>query len=458
MPVKHSIMMRVLRGLVPAAALAMAAVPATAQAPQGLSLQAQCDARSAQQLLDSAISAKAPTKIDETKLTVLPGGLVKKIQVPRPYNTSHFYCAKFVEGDQSIPVLEAKPSDDKENKDKTEIALALPDIGFGWQRTRQLVLVSFPVDAGKLKIDSPETFLTQRFLISNGAFSFWAAVLAVLLAYLLAVLALGRIGNAYAWDPVYLTSDRHDRASLSQFQIFGFTLIVLGMLTFILLRVGMLSDISQDVLLLLGISAVGAAGTKVAEEMKTRLSFENWAWLRNQGWLRTYETGGDLERDPKRARWGDLLKIGGDFDVYSLQLATFSLVVAYSLVTAEADKLATFAIPDNLKALLGLSNVVYIAGKAITPNSVGELDKKVEELRGVETAWLGSAAGLDSVKLAVSQQAKLQAAVAAAPDKYQAYLTTAREVARMLKSIYGADGTKFEQEPISDQDLMPTLP
>jgi hypothetical protein len=35
----------------------------------------------------------------------------------------------------------------------------------------------------------------------------------------------------------------------------------------------LLSDISRDVLLLLGISAVGAAGSKVADHMKKRLSY-----------------------------------------------------------------------------------------------------------------------------------------------------------------------------------------
>jgi predicted alpha/beta hydrolase family esterase len=38
---------------------------------------------------------------------------------------------------------------------------------------------------------------------------------------------------------------------------------------------------------LLGISAVSAAGAKLADQYKKRLSFDNWAWLRNNGWLPT---------------------------------------------------------------------------------------------------------------------------------------------------------------------------
>jgi len=56
------------------------------------------------------------------------------------------------------------------------------------------------------------------------------------------------------------------------------------------------------------------------------------------------------------------------------------------------------------------------------------------------------------------QPAKQTAAIKTAPAQYQAYLTAAREAARMLKSLYGAEGTKFKAEPIPDRDLMPVFP
>ena len=67
-----------------------------------------------------------------------------------------------------------------------------------------------------------------------------------------------------------------------------------------------------------------------------RFSFENWAWLRNNGWLKVYEAAVDGKKaDTKRARWGDLLKTDGSFDIYSFQLATFSVLVGYSLLTSD---------------------------------------------------------------------------------------------------------------------------
>ena len=443
--------------VLPEAAFGQGATPLQSPQNKAPSPQEQCATLSVQELQAASRKARTPTSI-ESRLSVLPGGQITKLHLPVPLGSGEFYCAAFVEDGlvaRVMEVTEVKVSQD--DRKRIELTLNLPDLGFGWQRPRQLVVASFPVDAlGKLNTASPGVYATRLFPVSNGLFSTLGSLAIVVLAYAAAVVALGRVGTGYSLNPVYLTSDSQDRASLSQFQIFGFTLIVLGVLAFIVLRTGLLSDISRDVLLLLGISAVGAAGSKVADHMKKRLSYENWSWLRNNGWLTTYETGIGKTPDSKRARWGDLLKTDGDFDIYSFQLAVFSIVVAYALVAGGVDQLATFEIPDNLKGLLGLSNVVYIGGKAITPNSVGELDKKVADLRDAELAWIGQV--VNSVKPLADPQAKLNAAITAAPEKYQAYIGLARETARMLKSQYGTEGTRFKAEPIADSDLMPAFP
>jgi len=437
--------------LLPAAASAQSA-SAAQNAPR--SPQAQCAALPPQ-LLASVEKVRAPSPI-ASRVHVLAGGQSVKVQLLAPQNPNDVFCARFEDGPAArvIDVQEIKaPQDDRK---RVELTLNVPDMGFGWYRSRQLVVASFPLESGVLKTESPGVYAAREFPVSNGLFCTLVSLAVVLVAYAVAGLALGRVGRGYSWDPVYLTSDSKDKASLSQLQIFFFTLIVLWLLTFIVLRTGVLSDISLDVLLLLGISAGGAVGSKVADSMKKRLSYENWAWLRNRQWLTAYETGTGQAPEPKRARWADLLKTDGDFDIYSFQLAVFSVVVAYSLVTTGIDQLATFEIPANLKGLLGLSNVVYIGGKAISPNSVGELDRKATDLRHAELEWLAQV--VNTVKPLPNPQAKLDAAIAAAPEKYQAYTGLAREIARMLKSLYGPDGTKFKGEPISDADLMPAFP
>lgn len=338
-----------------------------------------------------------------------------------------------------------------------ELKIAAPDTTFGWWRRHELLLVAYQVDKnGKLDREHPTAVAASSFIVSDEAFSVLISVIVVALAYLWVVLATGRYDGKYAFDPVYLTSDQFDRASLSQLQIFVFTLVVLGLLTYVLLRVAVLSEISSDILVLLGISALGAAGSKVADQMKRRLSFDNWAWLRNTGWLTVYEAGTGGESHPQRARWADLLRNESGLDVYSFQMAALSVVVAYALLTTEFEKIANFSIPEHLKALLGLSNVVYIGGKAVTPNSVGELDQKVRELREAESAWFSPI--MPDLLAETSQPAKAAVAMQKAPAGYASYLAIAREAARMLRSIYGSAGTRFPPGPIPDSMLLPVFP
>lgn len=282
------------------------------------------------------------------------------------------------------------------------------------------------------------------------------AVIVVVGAYLLAVWALGRVGEKYSFDPVYLTSNRMDKASLSQLQVFGFTLLVLGLLTYYLLVTRQLSDISPDILLLLGISAGGAIGSKITDTTKNRLSFENWAWLRHQGWLTVYEEGysDSSQKTTQNARWGDLLKTGESFDIYKFQLAVFSLLVGIALLIGDLSQLAAFKIPEHILYLLGLSNVVYIGGKAIAPNAFGELDKKVSELRGAERRWT---AKIDSDTRSLPPgEEKLEKAKQEAPQEYDSYITIAREAARMLQAVYVKENdTKFKID-LKDEELIPT--
>lgn len=118
--------------------------------------------------------------------------------------------------------------------------------------------------------------------------------------------------------------------------------------------------------------------------------------------------------------------------------------------------LATFTIPTNLLTLLGLSNGVYIGGKAVGPNSFAELDKKVAELRDAEREWIAKVVTATTAK--ATPQEKFNAAIQAAPSEYSVYISTARVAARMLWSLYGKEGTKFERELIEDHDLMPRFP
>ncbi|MCZ8120271.1 MAG: hypothetical protein O9295_20050 [Microcystis sp. LE18-22.4A] len=238
--------------------------------------------------------------------------------------------------------------------------------------------------------------------------------------------------------PVALTAGHLGKASLSNFQIFGFTLVVLLRLLYTLASSGVLSGLSDDLLLLLGISAVGTTGSKVIALGSKRLTFSNWAWLRNHQWLTIGEKGYEKKPQLEDAKWSDLIKSGGSFDVYSFQLLSFSLLVAAELLVGIGSDLATFTLPQNFLSILGLSNVVYLGGKVTDPNSYEELNQKIDELRTEETDL-------------ISQYPNIQ------PESYGKYIAKARIVAEMLRSFYGEKGI-FSGNPIDFSKLMPNIP
>lgn len=232
-----------------------------------------------------------------------------------------------------------------------------------------------------------------------------AALAFTLLAYCLGALA-ARHGKGWArLNPINLTIDGSGRASLSQMQILFFSVIVLFLVTYILLRTGVLANLSDQVLLLLGIAGAGSVGGTVATASRHRISFENWAWAKKKGW--TGPTGYTVV-DPS---WSDLISTGGDFDPYRFQMLTFSIVVGMALLLLGVNGLASFSIPTALLGVLGLSQVTYIGGKIVSGGSFGDLDAKLTALQKAEaefvattaTAWLDPTPPGDALKTAIAQ-------------------------------------------------------
>jgi len=188
-------------------------------------------------------------------------------------------------------------------------------------------------------------------------------------------------------DPVQITANMYGRASLPKLQIFAFSLIIFGLLLYSQLRNGLLSGLSTDVLLLLGISGVGTAGARYTYSAKRRISLESWAWLRSKQWLPNEETEKRRSDIASQATWAELVTDvdNKEFDIYSFQMAIFSVVVATALLSTNLTGLATFEIPDELLGLLGLSQAIFIGGKAVEKSPFAELDEKLVKIRERET-------------------------------------------------------------------------
>jgi hypothetical protein len=262
--------------------------------------------------------------------------------------------------------------------------------------------------------------------------------------------AARRFSIAQTLDPVRLTADVFNRASVQKLQILLFSFLVAGMLLALALTIGQLSDLSATVLGLLGISGVGAAVAQATSSTRTRLSFDNWAWLVRHHVLPI------SQQDAEGPSWGDLVLTNREFDIYKLQTIVFSVVVAVALLVAGGERLASFTIPEALLGILGLSQVVYLGGILARPRSIGDLDDALTELRKREdtlrTAMLyNTDADADGKLPALTGKqpvANPSLSTTNTPIALQRYRAQQRQVALMIESTLevGVDESKLDPD------------
>ncbi len=198
----------------------------------------------------------------------------------------------------------------------------------------------------------------------------------------------GLSGRLRRWshllNPVVITQDAMGFGSTSRLQVFFFTLIVVATLTYVFLRAGYLSEISVNLLVLMGITGVSTAATKlVANDRAARedeVTFATTRWLSRHG----------IVFPPRAPLWRDLVMSGREFNIFNFQALVFSILVGLSILSSAMQNLADLTIPANLMTLLGLSQALYVSGKAI--GSAGgprkELNNAVSRATASETRLL----------------------------------------------------------------------
>lgn len=256
-----------------------------------------------------------------------------------------------------------------------------------------------------------------------------------------------RIATVKPWswlrclDPVVMTSDGFDRGSLSNLQVLFFVELVGFGLTDLALRTGVLSDLSQAIVYLLGIPALGTLGAQAASVTRDRISAENWAWLVNRGVLPVNDPG------KVAPRWSDLITTEAVLDLPKLQALTFSLIVGIAMVAQGLQNFASFQVPTTLLQILGLSQIVFVGGRLTKPTNLGDLDNMLTDLKartqeltraaltGIDVDADGrplrgrGAPGAPFRSLAAAQGAS------AVPNAAQRYSDLAGEVAVLLQSL-----------------------
>lgn len=273
-------------------------------------------------------------------------------------------------------------------------------------------------------------------------FSIAAALVGVLVLYLWIAFALRKKDHTFgtflrALNPAQVSAGSDGKGSLSTFQTLAFSLAVAALITLLLLQTGTLADLSGSILTLLGISGIGATGT---DSQRNTLSAENRAWLLRRNWLPMAKT----IVDPSNASWRDFFSTDGVFDVYRYQSFIFGLVVIGGLIAAGVNQLSTFVVPDTILGIVGLSQVVYIGGKLVTPTNISDLNAAIAGLRS------------DEQKLKAAAMAAKQGQVASLAEAipligqstYDAYRQKARDVAAIFTDATGIIVTDASIEPV----------
>lgn len=259
-------------------------------------------------------------------------------------------------------------------------------------------------------------------------------------------------------DPVVITQDGLGFGSTSRLQVFFFTMVLVTTLTYVFLRAGYLAEIPSDILPLLGIGAVSGVLAGIISNARASVQ-EDVTW-RTDRWLRRH----GIIFPPRIAHWRDLVMTGQEFDVYKFQGIVFSALVGSWILSSGLSNLNTLSIPQNITVLLGLSQAVYIGGKAVGSSNDGrrELNLVVARaMRSEQALWAivslsdpfrseAQARGL----LFGTGQAPPAAAAPCPPDAADAYAAFKRDAqAAMALSNQMLDGRNtVAVEPVDPPD------
>ncbi|MBU8537673.1 hypothetical protein [Falsiroseomonas tokyonensis] len=412
-----------LRGLIAGLLLALAGLPALAQGQPAPSRAIQCSAPlpsdQAWRVGSGFMMMEDLARHLNTSAPSLPLGPVRQtskavptleIAVSRPdwltpaeWRHAFFEAVAYPDGISPIElreshlqrgtVLPPSPQDGE-----TVVSVLFPTLDSGWRPSSWQVLLLLCLDpvqqgASALRAQGRElrAYARQPLFVSTLRLSAAVGLLTVLAAYLVLAFAAARIHArqyehsrrllgpgapaplAYALRPTVIAQDSFGYCSLSRFQVLLFTLVLAGVYAYVMGRTGELPNLSQSVLTLLGVTLTGSTLARLTEGSPMQTA--NRLWLLGTG---------VLDPTPRLPRWTDLVESDGEIDVTRVQALLFSLFAAVALVVSGTGDLENFVLPDQLVTLIGISQAVYVAGRALPRDSAKRLNEEVASIRAAE--------------------------------------------------------------------------
>ncbi len=171
-----------------------------------------------------------------------------------------------------------------------------------------------------------------------------------------------------------IETDGH-RASLSQFQIVLWTLVIGGSTAYVMAMSGNLIPLTTGTLALLGISSVATLGSSFAA-----------------GPAPATKPAIDPSVQP---RWADLVADDGQIDVTRTQMLFFTVLMAFYVVAHVIDTYQIPPIPETFLTLMGLSNGVYLVNKFLPSGGLTKDQAEAKLTAGGYTGLTGLIQGSD---------------------------------------------------------------
>ena len=190
--------------------------------------------------------------------------------------------------------------------------------------------------------------LSKEFAVSSRLWAvlFWIAAIAI--PWLVAGIVTAR-SEPKRWlrfDPIWFVSGKHGSASLSLAQVLLWTVLVFSASFYVLVVSGKLLDLTDEVLMLVGIAGGSSVIAKITAAAKGGNGVKSVA---------------PAPRDPK---WLDLFQTGGRPDLTKVQMALFTTLAAIFVTAKIYGTLEFPELPAGLLTLIGISNGVYLGAKA----------------------------------------------------------------------------------------------
>ncbi len=172
-------------------------------------------------------------------------------------------------------------------------------------------------------------------------------------------------------NPVFISQDSLGYGSMSRFQILFFTTVVGWVLTYFFLHSGALSNLSDTILLLLGITVTGGTFARAASDW-TGISPESRRWLKGTPILKT---------DSERPRFADLLQTQGEMDVAKIQALLFTFLIGVNIVASGLSGLGAFTLPPQIVYLSLISQSALVFGKLLPTDTRQQVETDLKALR-----------------------------------------------------------------------------